>query len=134
MRRLEFIVPFRPVSVQTDDRGNLQEWKRYVGAIASIAWGEPPIEDGELNVTIVFLCDIRAPIDVDNVTKPIQDALNGVVYTDDVVVTDTDSHRRYLEEWMDLTDCPPLLIRMIDDGEESVYVRVRNARPLGEHL
>jgi hypothetical protein len=98
-----------------------------------MAWGNPPIDDGKVNVTIVFLCDNRAPIDVDNVVKPIQDAMNDIVYTDDVLVTDTDSHRRYLQETVDLTGCSRMLIEMLVANEEAVYVRVRNARTLAEH-
>jgi crossover junction endodeoxyribonuclease RusA len=134
LRRVEFIVPFRPVSVQAIDRENLQEWKRYVGKLASMAWDSSPIDSGKVNVTIVFLCDNRAPIDVDNVVKPIQDAMNNVIYTDDVLVTDTDSHRRYLQQGVDLTKCPPLLIGMLVANEEAVYVRVRNARSLSEYV
>jgi Holliday junction resolvase RusA-like endonuclease len=134
LNRTEFIIPFRPLSLQAADRPNFQEYKRYVGALAEMAWGQDPVHIGKVNVSIVFLCDARAPIDADNVIKPIQDALSNVVYDDDALVTDTDSHRRFLQETVDLTDCPPALIEMLVANEEAVYVRVRNARPLAEHL
>lgn len=134
MRRLEFLIPNRPLSLQAADRSNFQAYKDYVRTLASLAWNRAPVSDGEINVSIVFLCDERAPIDVDNIIKPIQDAMNDVVYTDDVLVTDADSHRRYLQDSVDLTDCSPALIALLVSGEEGVYVRVRNARELASHL
>lgn len=134
MRRVEFIIPDRPLSLQAADRPNFQGYKEWVRTLASMAWGRPPVDSDDVNVSIVFLCNPRAPIDVDNIIKPIQDAMNGVVYTDDALVTDTDSHRRYLGDAIDITNCPRALIEMLFAGEEGVYVRVRNARPLAEHL
>jgi crossover junction endodeoxyribonuclease RusA len=134
VRRLEFVIPLRPLSLQAADRPNFQAYKNYVRTLASLAWDRPQVTAGQLNVSIVFLCDERAPIDVDNIIKPIQDAMNAVVYRDDVLVTDTDSHRRYLQTAIDLTDCPPALIEMLVAGDEGVYVRVRNARELAEYL
>jgi crossover junction endodeoxyribonuclease RusA len=134
VRRLEFLIPNRPLSLQAADRPNFQAYKRYIRTLAAMAWNRAPVSDGEINVSIVFLCDERAPIDVDNIIKPIQDAMNDVVYTDDVLVTDTDSHRRYLQSSVDLTDCSPALIDLLVSGEEGVYVRVRNAGELARHL
>ena len=134
MRRVEFVIPNRPLSLQAADRANYQEYKRYVGVLANMAWGSAPIEEGEVNVSIVFLCDNRAAIDVDNIIKPIQDAMNDIIYSDDVSVTDCDSHRRYVKEGIDLTDLPPVLIEMIVANEEAVYVRVRTTPALAEHL
>ncbi|MFO0451320.1 MAG: RusA family crossover junction endodeoxyribonuclease [Pseudomonadota bacterium] len=68
-----------------------------------------------------------APIDVDNVIKPIQDALNNVVYTDDSQLTDTDSHRRLLSETRDLTHASAPLIEVLSGDTEAVYIRVSEA-------
>lgn len=134
MRRLEFIIPNRPLSLQAADRPNYQAYKDWVKTLVSMIWERAPIDAGEVNVSMVFLCNPRAPIDVDNIIKPIQDAMNGVVCDDDALVTDTDSHRRYQGDAIDITDCPRALIEMLVTGEEGVYVRVRNARSLAEHL
>ena len=134
MKRLDFIIPFRPLSLQAKDRPAYQGYKHIVAAIAANAWAGQPVQTGEINVSMVFLCDARAPIDVDNIVKPIQDAMTSVVYEDDVLVADADSHRRYLQDTIDLTFCPRLLIEMILAGEEAVYVRVRNSRTLGGYL
>ena len=132
---IEFIVPFRPVSVQAVDRANYQAWKGYVAQIASMEWGERVQTQEPLRFTVVFLCDDRAPIDVDNVIKPLQDALLGIAFEDDVIVTDTDSHRRFVQDPLDLTDLPTLLAEMLIIGEESVYIRLEKASPaVGAYL
>ena len=130
----EFVIPRRPLSLQTPNRANLQEWKRYVGERAAEAWGPPaPLTRWDLHLTLVFLCE-SAPIDADNIIKPIQDALSGVVYDDDIMVVDVESHRRFFSEIVDLTDLPPLLLAAVLRGEECVYVRVERSVALGDYL
>ncbi len=76
----------------------------------------------------------RDPVDIDNIIKPIQDALVGVVYEDDVLITDVDAHRRPLTGTFDLTRCPSLLIQGVVAGEECVYVRVCTSRSMEDYL
>ena len=82
---------------------------------------------------MVYLYD-RDPVDTDNIIKPIQDALIGLVYSDDLLVTDVDSHRRPLTGTFDLTQCPNALIAGIVSGKECVYVRVCTSRSLEDYL
>lgn len=130
----EFIIPERPLSVQAKDRSEYQAWKQLVVLCALPHWRRAPVTSGEVRLTIVFLCDDTAPIDVDNVVKPIQDALLAVAYSDDVLVTDVDSHRRYLHDAIDLTNCSASLIDMLTAQEEAVYVRLQEADVLGTYL
>ena len=130
----EFLIPQRPVSTQTRRRENLREWKNYVAGEAAKAWpaDSPPFE-GDLRVTLVYLAS-DDPADVDNIIKPIQDALVGLVYEDDEAVCDVDSHRRLLTQPIDVTDLPALLQNGVAAGEECVYVRVSEAAELQEYL
>lgn len=130
----EFMIPQRPVSAQTRRRENLREWKAYVASEAAKAWPAdiPPFE-GDLRVTLVYLAS-DDPADVDNIIKPIQDALVGLVYEDDGSVCDVDSHRRLLTHPIDVTDLPELLRNGVAVGEECVYVRVSGAAELKEYL
>lgn len=66
--------------------------------LATSNWKNPKLPDGtDLQLTLVYICD-DAPVDVDNIIKPIQDAMVGVIYEDDVQISDVDSHRRYLSD------------------------------------
>lgn len=135
MQTFEFLIHKRPVSLQTKNRVNLQAWKIFVRGEASKLWtsGSPPVSSPALRFTIVYLCD-DSPADIDNIIKPIQDALVGLVFEDDFLVSDVDSHRRFLQEPIDVTNLPPLLQRGVAEGNECVYVRVSDAQDLRGYL
>jgi hypothetical protein len=130
--RFEFVVPGRPVSTQERDRGKYQAWKRLVRSHAELMYLKPPA-GVRLRLTVVFLCG-RGPIDVDNVLKPIQDALTGWAYRNDVQVTDLDGHRRPLHEKLDFERLPPRLADAWRMREECVYIRGEEARSLEVYL
>jgi hypothetical protein len=135
MQPFDFLIPRRPVSLQTKNRRNLQAWKEFVRDQAKMVWisGRPPVSSRALRCTIVYLCG-DAPADVDNIVKPIQDALVGVVFDDDFQISDIDSHRRFLSEPLDITFLPWLLRAGIVLGTECVYVRISDAQDLRSYL
>ncbi|MCA6526178.1 MAG: RusA family crossover junction endodeoxyribonuclease [Pseudanabaena sp.] len=129
----EMLIPKRPLSLQAKSH-NLQAWKDYVYSRARNDWKSgTPYEKSGLRQTLVYLCD-DSPADIDNIVKPIQDALVGVVYADDSLITDVDSHRRFITDGIDLTNLPRLLIRGAESGEECVYVSVSLAENLEVYL
>lgn len=79
----DFVVIGVPRSVQTKDKQLLDRWRSQVRAAAAAHWplGEPPLTC-KLQIHVTYFHE-RAPLDVDNMLKPIQDALNGLVYDDD---------------------------------------------------
>ena len=91
------------------------------------------IQSGDLQLTLVYLSG-DAPPDTDNIVKPILDAMIGLVFVDDALVADVDSHRRSLAGTFDLTRLPELVLEGVVSGEECVYVQVSNSRPLEEYL
>ena len=130
----DFLIEKRPVSLQTKSRANLQAWKTFVAQKAAAVWpGGAPLNSSDLRLSLVYLCD-DAPADIDNIIKPIQDALVGVAYEDDSLISDVDSHRRYLSDPLDITDLPELLQKGAAKGEECVYVRVSYALELRSFL
>ena len=88
---------------------------------------------GNLRFTLVYLSG-DSPADIDNIIKPMQDALVGMVYEDDASISDVDSHRRLLSEPIDVTDLPSLLRAGVALGSECVYVRVTRASDLKDYL
>ncbi len=130
----EMLIPKRPVSHQVKNRDNLQAWKDFVYGRARNEWiGGAPHKNSGLRFTLVYLCD-DSPADIDNIIKPIQDALVGVVFADDSLISDVDSHRRFLSDEIDVTNLPPLLISGAVSGEECVYVCVSLAENLESYL
>jgi crossover junction endodeoxyribonuclease RusA len=130
----EMLIPKRPVSQQAKNPSNLKAWKDYIYGRARIEWssGTPIVTPG-LRLMLVYLCD-DSPADIDNIIKPIQDALIGVVYADDSLVSDVDSHRRFLSDAIDITNLPPLLVEGVTLGEECIYIRVSLAENLETYI
>lgn len=129
----DFLIPRRPVSLQTRNRANLQAWKKYVQAEAAKTWSGQICSGQDIQLTLVYLYD-SDPVDTDNIVKPIQDSLVGLIYEDDLLITDVESHRRPLNGTFDLTRCPRVLIQGIASGAECVYVRVCMPRSLEDYL
>ena len=89
MMLLEFILPRRPISHQSKDATKRQRWKAFVTAEAQRAWQGQAALAAPCQLTLVYFCNDR-PADIDNIIKPIQDALVGLVYVDDAC---RDRHR-----------------------------------------
>ncbi|GGF07480.1 RusA family crossover junction endodeoxyribonuclease [Hymenobacter cavernae] len=130
---LEFLLSRRPVSHQVKRRTNLQSWKSFVRAEAQSVWGAQAALAIPCQLTLVYFYQ-ENPADIDNIIKPIQDALVGLVYVDDFYVTDVDSHRRLLTDQFDLTRLPPLILQAIATAQECVYVRVTSSQPIESYL
>ena len=128
----ELLLPRRPLSLQAK---KLQPWKAYVRTEAGRVWTAAPAAATAFRLTLVYLCN-TSPVDIDNIIKPIQDALETVVYPADEFITDVDSHRRLFTEPFDLTGLPALLIQGIAQQQECVYVRVQAgaAQPIESYL
>jgi crossover junction endodeoxyribonuclease RusA len=134
----EFLIPKRPVSLQTDKRDSLKNWKKYVQTEAMKTWQAEFTRDLGLSLTLVYFYN-KDPLDIDNIIKPIQDALVGLVYEDDGLITDISAHRRHVSALYRNDDNYPakysaLLVRAILSQNECVYVRVRDSALLENYL
>ncbi len=128
----DFLIPKRPVSSQTRQTSNLQAWKQYVRSEAEKSWTGKILSNQDIQLTLVYLYN-KDPVDTDNIIKPIQDALIGLVYEDDSLITDVISSRRSLCGTFD-SSLPDGLFQGIVWRIECVYVSVSESRPLEEYL
>lgn len=129
MQRFEFLIRSRPVSQQARRRARLREWKEFVRQEALRYWTltDAPA-DGPVCITLVYLYD-EVALDIDNIIKPIQDALEGLAFPDDSLVTDAIIRRRHLAGTFDLSEVSPVLIEGFEYGDEFVYVQIGDAPP-----
>jgi Holliday junction resolvase RusA-like endonuclease len=126
---VEFIVVGTPVSQQTKNRTHLAAWRAAVAAEAQTAMppGANPTPDN-VEVQVVYYYETGpALLDVDNLVKPIQDAMNGVVYVDDAQVTDCTSSKRDINGRFEVRHMRLALALGFVQGGEFVYVSVRDA-------
>ncbi len=66
-------------------------------------------------------------LDVDNIPKPILDALKDLVYSDDTQVTDLVCRKRNLNDDLRIVNSSSVLAEGFDRGNEFLYVVVEDA-------
>ena len=130
--QFEFIIPGPPMSLQARNRQRLQAWKRFVRKVAAIQWRKlgrfAPVTHG-VAIEIIYFFDTTAP-DVDNIIKPIQDALVGLVYVDDRQVTDAISRKRNINSSFRVRGMSRYIADGFVKGDDFVYVKVTRQRNL----
>jgi Holliday junction resolvase RusA-like endonuclease len=131
----EFVIPGRPASVHARNRQAYREWQDKVVREANrVSPGTFPFTNFDARLTIVFVSGARSPIDVDNVIKPIQDALTGVFYGDDEMVSDVAAHRRIWADEVPEDGLPALLRAAWKSKRDCVYVRIQKTARLKDLL
>ena len=123
----EFVIDGPPVSQQTRRRQRYHAWKEEVHAVAEQFWPEaaPPVADTVM-LTITYFYDETA-MDVDNIPKPISDALEGLVYVDDAQVNDVLCRRRDLSAGLRIINPSLVLAEGLSRGNEFLYIVVEPA-------
>ncbi len=81
-------------------------------------------------VTITYFYD-RVSLDVDNIPKPILDALKGLVYLDDEQVTDILCKKRNLNTELRIENPSSVLAQGLSRGNQFLYVVIDDAPDQG---
>jgi hypothetical protein len=84
----------------------------------------PAVGPIRVNVTHVF---VSVAVDLDNLAKPVLDALKGVVFQDDGQISDIRMRKRELGRIMRIETPLPLLLDALDQGGEFLHVLVEEA-------
>lgn len=126
MLPFEFTIKGPPVSHQTKKRARLQQWKSDVNQAATAAWRSSAPVSVDVSVTITYFYDGSAP-DVDNIIKPIQDALIGVVFVDDDQVVDTKSRKRAITGSFRIRGVSAIVLAAFAVGDDFLHIKVDNA-------
>jgi Holliday junction resolvase RusA-like endonuclease len=125
---LEFIVIGSPMSNQARRRKRVRAWTQYVQNFAGLGWGVEQPFVGDVMVTITYLYNRQSnDIDVDNIPKPILDALKGLVYSDDSQVTDLLCRKRRYGLELRMPNSSSLLRSTHERTVDFVHVSVENA-------
>jgi crossover junction endodeoxyribonuclease RusA len=128
MLPFEFIVDGPPVSRQARRRERVRQWRDEVRRIAEQQWpiGELPAL-GRIMLTIVYFYESEPSMDIDNIPKPISDALKGWVYLDDEQVTDVLCHKRNLNSNLRIENPSSILAEGFSRGSQFLYIVVEEA-------
>jgi crossover junction endodeoxyribonuclease RusA len=119
---VRFVVKGRPVSVQSSS-GSRANWTTRVRTAAA-AKCSVPLDGNDLRIRTTFFYNTLPDFDTDNISKPICDALNGVVYQDDHQLGDRLVRRRDINGSYRIKGIDPELAVAIAEGDDFVYIEV----------
>ena len=136
MLPFEFIVEGPPVSHQTHRTERLRRWQATVRAAASQQWPNhvPPVTVNVRFSVTYFHDGIESRIDNDNMLKPLQDALNGLIYVDDRQITDTQIRKTDINGKFYVRGISPVLADGFCRGNEFLHIYIELAPDHSELL
>jgi Holliday junction resolvase RusA-like endonuclease len=124
----EFVIDGPPVSQQTRRRTRVREWTQEVKSVAQSRWNTESPFVGEVIVIITYFYE-DASLDVDNIPKPILDALKGLVYSDDTEVSDLLCRKRDLNGDLRIQNPSSVLLDTLRNSEQQfLHITVDNAQ------
>ena len=124
----EFTVPGVPVSHQSGNKKRLAEWRQQVRAAAAALWGTQTAVTTGLRIAVTYFHEgANARIDGDNLVKPIQDALNGLVYSDDRLIVDAQVRKASIEEPIRARHGSLVLLQAFHVGQPFIHVIIDEA-------
>ncbi len=127
MIKFEFILDGPPVSQQARRRDRLRAWKVTVRQEAEKYWlSEQKATTGFVMLQVTYFYDAIA-IDVDNIVKPIQDAIIGLAYVDDDQITDVLVRKRNLSSNFRIENMTSTLAEGFSRGNEFLHIVVTDA-------
>ena len=121
---LDVCIHGQPVSSQSANRRSLEVWKNRVrsACIAALRDGSQPI-DGPVRLQVTFYRESELG-DVDNLLKPVQDALQDVAYGNDRQVSDATARRRDVNSAFKVRCMSHALARAFSDGRQFVHIEM----------
>lgn len=126
MLPIEFTFEGPPLSLQSKSSTRKQAYKTRVEneAKAMLPAGFIPVT-GQVSIVITYYYEGDTP-DIDNIIKPIQDALNGIIYQDDNQVADTRSRKKEINSSYRIRNVSLPILQAFSKGTEFVHVKIDN--------
>jgi hypothetical protein len=124
---IEFIIPGTPISLQATGRRSLSEWKARVKEASSAVIPSPHYaSEGRIAVTVYYLPAGPAQVDIDNIVKPILDALCRHIYIDDRQVERVVVQKFEPSNIFNFSLPTPTFAKALTGSKPAVYVRLSN--------
>lgn len=122
---IEFLVHGTPVSLQAKRAQAREEWKNLVKESSNLAIPVPHFaSDHGMAVTLYYLPEERMQGDLDNIVKPIVDALSGHIYIDDHQVERILVQKFEPGNVFDFNEPSAMLAEALGGRRPVVYVRI----------
>lgn len=131
---VEFTVPGVPVSLQTRNKAAKAAWMGLVKTSSTAAYPVgTPLFQGAMRVAIYYFSAAAMPGDIDNIVKPILDALCQRVYVDDQAVATVIVRKIDPGQAVGTTNPSPTLLSALTGARPLVYIRISDD-PMSEPL
>jgi Holliday junction resolvase RusA-like endonuclease len=128
---LEFIVSGPPISNQQSSqagKANLIAWQGTIAGTVVPLWGPKAILTAELKAVVInFFAGNKPSVDVDNMSKPIFDVMQKVVYIDDRQIRQAEITHVRIGAAFSIIGVSKILVNAIRAGSQFVYVRIEDA-------
>jgi hypothetical protein len=123
---LEFVVPGPPVSNQCPGP-NLINWRATVETEAKKQWNKAILSGNLKAVLINFHVGNKPSVDIDNMSKPILDVMQRIVYDDDRQIRQAEiSHVRINAPFV-FVGASKIVVAAVQAGSQFEYVRIEDA-------
>ena len=128
---IKFVVVGTPVSQQARRRQWVRDWISKVSTeVRTALTAPPPLADDPVSIEITCYYD-QTRLDVDNIAKPILDAIKGVILNDDEQVVELVVRKHVLRAARAAPKTPRVAEALLLGGE-FVHVVVRSLASRGE--
>ncbi|SRR5579871_5769095 len=124
---LEFVVAGVPISNQSTGTPALSAWRAAVEAEAKKNWTRAPLTGSLKAVIINFHTGDKPSLDLDNMSKPILDAMQKIVYDDDRQIRQAELTHVRIDAPFVFVGASKLIVAAVQAGNEFVYVRIEDA-------
>jgi Holliday junction resolvase RusA-like endonuclease len=124
---IEFVVQGTPVSLQAKRKKSLDEWKQRVKDASSKVIPTPHfVSEDRVALTLYYLPPDAMQGDVDNIVKPILDALSRHIYIDDKQVERVVVQKFEPGNVFQFAEPTPTFTEALNGDLPIVYVRISN--------
>jgi Holliday junction resolvase RusA-like endonuclease len=124
---LEFVVPGPPISNQqrtAPGKANLAAWRATVRGEAHRNWANPLLTGELKGVMINFYQGKKPSVDLDNMSKPIFDSMEGIVYSNDRQIRQAEITHLKIGAAFSIAGVSKVLVTALQSGSQFVYVRI----------
>ena len=97
-----------------------------VRGAAMLVWSNSPLTKELKAVIINFYAGNRPSVDVDNMSKPILDELNNLVYDDDRQIVQVEITHTKIGAAYQVMGARPIIVTGLQAGNQFVYVRIED--------
>lgn len=125
MMYLDFVVVGVPISNQGTGP-NLQAWRAAVATEAQTRWKKPVLLRELKGIIINFYLGNKPSLDVDNLSKPIFDAMEGIVYKNDRQIRQAEIAHVRIDAPFVFMGASKVIVSAVQAGNQFVYVRIED--------